>query len=84
MGRNGSYLAVGDSEPVYVPAVDCDVVDTTGAGNQFTAALIHARLFDDASAKMAGQIAARAAAQNCTARGPRGALATRADLSEDS
>lgn len=80
-GSNGAYLATADTEPIHVPAVDSDVVDTTGAGDQFTAALIHAWLFDDMAPQATGRIAAGAAAQNCTARGPRGALATRADLS---
>ena len=79
-GSNGATLATGDTEPVHVPAVDREVVDTTGAGDQFTAALLHAWVFSDEEPRTAGQIAAEAAARNCTARGPRGALATRADL----
>lgn len=83
-GSSGAYLATADTDPIHVPAVDCEVVDTTGAGDQFTAALIHAWLFNDWPPRTAGRIAARAAAQNCTTRGPRGALATRDDLSDDS
>ena len=82
-GSNGAYLTTADTAPIHVPAVDCDVVDTTGAGDQFTAALIHAWVFNDMAPQAAGRIAADAAARNCTARGPRGALATRADLSDE-
>lgn len=82
-GAAGSYLAGHDAEPVFVQAVESDVVDTTGAGDQFTAALVHAWLFEEMPPGRAGRIAASAAAQNCTARGPRGALATRADLPDD-
>jgi ribokinase/sulfofructose kinase len=80
VGAAGAYLAAAGTDPVYVPAADCEVVDTTGAGDQFTAALIHAWILGDASARAAGQIAAHAAATNCTAAGPRGHLATRSDL----
>jgi ribokinase/sulfofructose kinase len=80
VGEAGAYLADGTTDPVHVPAVECDVVDTTGAGDQFTAALIHAWLLGDASARTAGEIAARAAAANCAAVGPRGRLATRSEL----
>ena len=79
-GAAGAYLSDGAAEPVHVPARECDPVDTTGAGDQFTAALIHAWLVGDAGATAAGRIAATAAARNCAAPGPRGALATPAEL----
>jgi len=82
-GTDGTDLVEGDAEPIHVPAVERDIVDTTGAGDQFTAALIHAWLLGDMSARAAGRVAASAAAQNCTAPGPRGSLATRADLPDD-
>jgi len=82
-GSDGAHLTEGDADPVHVPAVECDVVDTTGAGDQFTAALICAWLLGGRSATAAGRMAAVAAAQNCTARGPRGSLATPADLPDD-
>ncbi len=80
-GADGAYLHAGEGDPKHVPAVDCDVVDTTGAGDQFTAALIHAWVLDGLSPAKAGHVAATAAAQNCTATGPRGSLATPTDLS---
>ncbi|MBB6647616.1 PfkB family carbohydrate kinase [Halobellus ruber] len=79
-GDAGAHLADGTTEPVHVPARECDPVDTTGAGDQFTAALIHAWVLGDAGPRAAGRIAASAAAQNCTAAGPRGTLATPSDL----
>ena len=79
-GAAGAHLSGGAAEPVHVPARECDPVDTTGAGDQFTAALIHAWLVGDAGPEPAGRIAAAAAARNCTAPGPRGALATPADV----
>lgn len=82
-GASGAHLAAGDTEPVHVPAVDCDVVDTTGAGDQFTAALIHAWVLGGVSPRGAGRLAAGGAAENCTAVGPRGSLATPADLADD-
>jgi ribokinase/sulfofructose kinase len=80
VGADGAYVATSKVEPVHIPAVPCEVVDTTGAGDQFTAALIHAWLLGDAGPRRAGRIAATAAARNCTAAGPRGRLATPADL----
>ena len=79
-GASGAHLSDGTTDPVHVPARECDPVDTTGAGDQFTAALIHAWLLDGADPRAAGRIAATAAARNCTARGPRGTLATPSDL----
>ena len=79
-GAAGAHVADAATEPVHVPARECDPVDTTGAGDQFTAALIHAWLLGDAGPRAAGRIAASAAARNCTAPGPRGALAAPSDL----
>lgn len=79
-GSNGAHLATQDTGPIHVPAVDADVVDTTGAGDQFTATLLHAWLLGGMEPRVAGQMAAAAAAHSCGAKGPRGALATRNDL----
>lgn len=79
-GADGAYLAGVDTDPVHVPAVDRDIVDTTGAGDQFTAVLIHAWVLASVAPVTAGRMAAVAAARNCTAQGARGSLATLADL----
>ncbi len=79
-GAAGAHLADGTAGPVHVPARECDPVDTTGAGDQFTATLIHAWLLGDAGPRAAGRAAATAAARNCTAPGPRGKLAAQSDL----
>lgn len=78
-GADGAFLATGD-ETVHVPARDVDVADATGAGDAFTAALVHAWLLGGENPATAGRIAAAAAAQNCTAAGARGALPDRDDL----
>ncbi|WP_135664657.1 carbohydrate kinase family protein [Halorhabdus rudnickae] len=80
VGAAGAYLA--ENELRHVNAVETDVVDTTGAGDAFTAALIDAWVLGNHTAGAAGRVAAAAAAQNCTAPGPRGALPTREDLPE--
>lgn len=80
VGASGAYLTDATAGPIHAPAVECDSVDTTGAGDQFTATLIHAWLLGDASVRTAGEVAAVAAARNCTAAGPRGRLASRSDL----
>jgi ribokinase/sulfofructose kinase len=82
-GADGAYLAGANSDPVHVPAVDRDIVDTTGAGDQFTAVLIHAWVLDGVAPATAGRMAAAAAAQNCAAQGPRGSLAAPAELPDD-
>lgn len=79
VGEDGAFLAT-EGGLTAIEAAAGEVVDTTGAGDAFTAALIHTWVLGDATAEAAGRAAAVAAAKNCTARGPRGALATRADL----
>ncbi|QGN07864.1 carbohydrate kinase family protein [Halorhabdus sp. CBA1104] len=80
VGAEGAYLAA--DELYRVDAVEADVVDTTGAGDAFTATLIDTWVLGDYPAAAAGRLAAAAAAQNCTASGPRGGLPTREDLPE--
>jgi ribokinase/sulfofructose kinase len=78
-GAAGALLLDGD-DVVSVPAVDVETVDTTGAGDAFTAGLLHAWLLDGRPPAEAGRFAATAAAVNCTATGARGALPTRAEV----
>jgi pseudouridine kinase len=62
LGAQGSVgFARGMSEPFHVPALQVDVVDTTGAGDAFVAGLAHA-LAAGGSLKLAVQAATRVAA----------------------
>ena len=78
-GVEGSTL-FGPADRVGVPAFEVDAVDTTGAGDAFSAGLIHAWLLGGMAAEPAGRFAAAAAALNCTAVGARGNLPTRATV----
>ncbi|MWG34947.1 PfkB family carbohydrate kinase [Halomarina oriensis] len=75
-GADGALLFDGE-ERTEVPAFPVDVVDTTGAGDAFSAGLLDAWVLDDRSARDAGRFAAAVAAANCTAAGARGGLPTR-------
>jgi len=72
--RGATLLASG--EDYRAPALDVDVADTTGAGDAFTAGLIHAWLLEDRPAPEAGRFAAAAAAHSCTTVGARDGLPT--------
>ncbi|WP_152041575.1 carbohydrate kinase family protein [Salinigranum salinum] len=78
-GENGAFLLDGDTV-TEVPAFDVDAEDTTGAGDAFTAGLIHRWLLDTDSVREAGQFAAAAAALTCTTEHARGHLPTEADV----
>lgn len=80
-GADGSVLF--DRDDTYtIEALNTDVVDTTGAGDVFTAALIKWWLLDGESPAEAGRYATAAAALSCTSRGARGALPTREEVLE--
>jgi ribokinase/sulfofructose kinase len=64
---------------VEIDAVDVDVVDPTGAGDAFHAALADAWLLEGRTPEAAGRFAAAVAALNCTGDGARGGLPTRAE-----
>ncbi|KAB1187506.1 MULTISPECIES: carbohydrate kinase family protein [Haloferax] len=72
-GKDRALLLEGETV-TEIPAFDVDVNDTTGAGDTFTAGLIHTWLLNDYSARDAGRFAAATAALNCTALGARGYL----------
>jgi sulfofructose kinase len=72
-GEEGAVLLDGDTA-VDVPAIPVTIEDTTGAGDAFTAGLIHAWLLDEASPAEAGRFAAGVAALNCTAEDACGRL----------
>lgn len=80
-GETGALLIDGDTV-TEVPAFDVNTEDTTGAGDVFTAGLIHTWLLDTDSVREAGRFAAAAAALSCTADHARGRLPTDADVRE--
>lgn len=75
-GSDGALLVDG-ADGVDVPAVPVDAVDTTGAGDAFSAGLLDAWLLDGRPTLEAGRFAACVAAENCSAEGARGGLPTR-------
>ncbi|WP_049900409.1 carbohydrate kinase family protein [Halococcus agarilyticus] len=78
-GDEGALL-LDDGTTIDVPAFEVAVEDTTGAGDVFTAGLVHAWLLDDSSPTAAGRFAAAGAALSCTAGGARGRLPTETDV----
>ena len=70
-GEEGAILWEGESV-ASIPAFEVDVVDTTGAGDAFHAALVHRWLLAGEPMERAGRFAAAAGALNCTERGARG------------
>jgi ribokinase len=78
-GAQGVDLYTHDGAPISLAAIDVEPVDTTGAGDAFTAtfALALARRLPLTAAAIAGMAAGAYAA---TAVGARGAQATRAEL----
>lgn len=63
-GADGAHLLDGD-RTVAVPAFEVDAVDTTGAGDAFTAGLLDAWMLDGHDPAHAGRYAAAVAALNC-------------------
>lgn len=78
-GEKGAFLLEADSV-TEVPAFDVDAEDTTGAGDVFTAGLIHTWLLRNGSVRDAGRFAAAAAALSCTTKSARGQLPTATDV----
>lgn len=67
-GSDAVHLFDGD-RTCEVPAFDVPVTDTTGAGDAFTAGLIHARMLADLDLRAVGRFAHAVAALNCTSTG---------------
>jgi len=67
-GADGAVLFDADGT-YHIPAIDVDPVDTTGAGDAFTAGLIHAWLLGDADPRNAGRFATATAAATCLVEG---------------
>lgn len=63
-GEAGAHLLDGD-RTVAIPAFEVDTVDSTGAGDAFTAGLLDAWLLDGHEPAAAGRYAAAVAALNC-------------------
>ncbi len=68
LGEKGAYLATWDGERMLVPAFSVTAIDTTGAGDTFTAALAVA-LSENRALPEAVRFANAAAAITCTGRG---------------
>ncbi|WP_435180852.1 carbohydrate kinase family protein [Halorussus sp. AFM4] len=75
-GTDGALLLAENGDVVEIPAFEVETVDTTGAGDAFTAGLIHTWLLGGESPETAGRFAAATAALNCTAANARGGLPT--------
>lgn len=81
LGGAGAYVAEAGQEPVHVPAVRVDPVDTTGAGDGFVGALA-VRLDEGASLAEAAGFAARFAAIAVTRRGAQASYPRRDEVAE--
>ncbi|HEY8980464.1 MAG TPA: PfkB family carbohydrate kinase, partial [Streptomyces sp.] len=68
LGSEGALVASADGDVVRVPSVKVDAVDTTGAGDSFTAALAW-KLGEGATLAEAAAYAARVGAVAVTRRG---------------
>lgn len=79
LGREGAVVAQADGETVSVPGHPVRVADTTGAGDCFAAAMVHARLRGQTIAA-AARFANVAAALSTTRVGGRSAVPTEAEV----
>ncbi|WP_128477260.1 carbohydrate kinase family protein [Halorussus pelagicus] len=79
-GTDGALLLTEAGDILELPAFAVETADTTGAGDAFTAGLIHGWLLDNRSAREAGRFAAAAAALNCRAETARGGLPTETEV----
>ena len=81
-GKRGAWgLEAGMRKPLHQPAYRVPVVDSTGAGDAFHAALLAAKL-EGADMAEALRFAAAAAALKVQHRGARGGLPTRAEVEQ--
>lgn len=78
-GADGSYL-LDDGRTLAVPAFDVPAVDTTGAGDAFTAGLLDAWVLDGQDAAAAGRFASAVAALSCLETTAQAGLPTRAEV----
>lgn len=78
-GADGAVL-FEESQIHHVEAIPVDVIDTTGAGDAFTAGLLVAWLLEDQPMERAGRFAAGAAAAACRVEGAHDDPPTREDV----
>jgi ribokinase/sulfofructose kinase len=81
-GTDGALLLTETGEIIEIPAFEVETVDTTGAGDAFTAGLLHGWLLGNRTPEGAGRFAAATAALNCTAENARGDLPTEKEVDE--
>jgi len=82
LGSKGAYVATRRGDEVYVPAYKVGVVDTTGAGDAWTATFIAMYLLENRSLATSVAYANAAAAIKCTRRGAASAFPKREELEE--
>jgi ribokinase len=80
LGAEGG-LAVGDGRPVHVPAPAADIVDTTGAGDNFDAGFLVATLYGE-DARTALERAVAAGSLSLRGRGGTGRLASAEEVAD--
>jgi ribokinase len=81
VGDQGCIVIQGDSDPVRVPAIAAEVVDTTGAGDTFTGVLA-AGLAEGQSALSATRLAVVAAALSVERPGAVPSIPSRAEIED--
>jgi len=81
LGADGALIRTSDAEPVRVPGIPVDVVDTTGAGDTFCGALA-ARLDDGVALEPAVRFATAAAALSVRRAGAVPAIPTREEVDD--
>ncbi|RII15801.1 Ribokinase [Streptomyces sp. YIM 130001] len=79
LGERGALVAEGSVAPVHVPSPQVDAVDTTGAGDAFTAALA-CRLARADALPQAAAYATRVAAATVVRRGAQASYPTAAEI----
>lgn len=68
LGAEGSLIGCGEQR-IVIPAYPVEVVDTTGAGDVYHAAFVHAHCLQGWGLEQAGHFASAAAALKCTQTG---------------
>jgi len=82
LGGEGAYVATSRGEEAYVEAFRVPVVDTTGAGDAWTAAFIVFHLVEGRGLKDSVLLANAVAAMKCMRRGATSGMPRRGELAE--